>query len=179
VKLGFAGCAIGTSLTVIWQELIFQRSIWTQTVGRRAKLVWGTWSRLTWTQKNGEKMEILNKSSEIKSLLQQGLFVIAQRGTGKTSALVAILREDPNSTVVVHNAAALQRLKELYVTRYGIELGKNRILMGNTPPEKLKGRHVDFLYDLHKVYVDEFFMNEYRGPYFAAVSSSRIPVVIL
>lgn len=115
----------------------------------------------------------------IKALLKQGKIVVSGRGTGKTAALVELLHEDPRSIVVAPNQAGFNRLLDMYLDKYGAGSTtalKGRILRGTKETDNMAGLIDPRRFD---IYVDEYHINAYTGPYYAAVTSFPIPVVVL
>ena len=122
-----------------------------------------------------EKFE--DNKAAIKSLLKQGKLVVSNRATGKTAALVEIFHEDPRAVIVLPTEAGKQHFARSYAAAYGKQPDRTRLLMGT---QTLNGRHPDVLDPIrNNVYVDEYYINEYKGPFYAAVTSFPIPVVVL
>lgn len=114
----------------------------------------------------------------IKSLLKQGKFVVSGRGTGKTMALAEILYEDKKSVVVVHNQSSYLALIGHYTRNYKKPIVKGtRIFVGTPDTEQRMLGIVDHL--KQNIYVDEYLINHYTGPFYAAVTSFPLPVVVL
>lgn len=108
------------------------------------------------------------EKNKIKKALLQGGLVIANRGSGKTEAILEILMEDSNAIAIVHTSYAKDRFFQLLNSKYPGVYSKNelnkKIISSYNAEEKLKGLHRD-------VYVDEYFLCNYKGPFKAAVSS--------
>lgn len=115
--------------------------------------------------------KFVDNKEAIKALLKQGKFVVSGRATGKTSALAEILFEDAYSVVVVPTFAGYNRLLDIYAEKYGTPPKdyRRRVFIGTTEAElKMKGFVVP---SKHNIYVDEYHVNLYNGPFYAAVTS--------
>ena len=119
-------------------------------------------------------MEIFNKSQEIKRALLQGGLVVADRGTGKTRALSEILVEDPDAVVVVHNTAQKQQLEDyLFIKGYEMREANDKIILSLIAEKYLMGKNNK------NIYVDEYALNSYKGPFKAAVTSFPFAVKVI
>lgn len=121
----------------------------------------------------------VDNKDAIKSLLKQGKLVVSGRCTGKTEALVDLLREDPRAIVITPSEAGYRRLIDMYQEKYGdSESLKNRkVFRGSSQSTASMAGIIDPR--SHDIYVDEFYINPYTGPFYAAVTSFPIPVVVL
>lgn len=116
-------------------------------------------------------------TKKIKEALLRGGLVIADRGTGKTQALFEILLERSNVAIVVPTEQQQQRYNDLIQEKFPnvyskAELSNVIILDSPNTEQKLKGLHRD-------IYVDEYFLCRYRGPFKAAVTSFPFPVTVI
>lgn len=117
-------------------------------------------------------MKYVDKSQEIKKALRQGGLVISERGTGKTKALVEILLEEPDAVIIAHNSYGKRRIKDfLTECGYGPNINK-RVFDGAKSEKELLGMHKDF-------YIDEYFLNPYKGPFKGATTSFPFTVKVI
>jgi hypothetical protein len=119
----------------------------------------------------------VDKKDAIKALLKQGNLVVSGRGTGKTQAMIELLHEDEKSVIIVLNETSRKNFLESYHRRYGDLPDKDRVLVGT---RELAGRYPELLdYYRYNVYVDEYYVNDYTGSFYAAATSFPVPVVVL
>jgi len=118
----------------------------------------------------------MNKKEEIKKALRRGGLVVAERGTGKTSALMEILMEGPAAVIIVPSNNYRYVYIELINEKYPGVFSKREIcdfiILGDEAETRLKGLR-------RKVYVDEWCMCNYRGPFEAAVTSLPFPITFV
>jgi hypothetical protein len=116
-------------------------------------------------------MKFIDNSKKIKKQLLKGGLVVSGRNAGKTKALSEILYEIPQSVVVVGQSAQADRLKIFLKENYGFTDAQvnDKVLLDRTAKKRFLGINVDFLYKY--LYLDEFYLNGYRGPFKAAVTS--------
>lgn len=114
-----------------------------------------------------------DKKNEIKKALLQGGLVVAQRGSGKTRALAEIIMEDPDAVVIVGSDPFRIALQDML---YRLGADRDSINIRVVGKRTLQGEH--YFYDKN-VYVDEWYNNEYRGPFKAAVTSMPFAVKVI
>ena len=115
-------------------------------------------------------MKFVNKIKKIKKALLKGGLVISNRNTGKTAALAEILTENSRAIVITPTEQQKQRLVDMLIkdgTLTPKEINE-RVLIAHIAKKKLFGNHQDYI---HEIYLDEYFINSYNGPYTGAVSS--------
>jgi len=117
-------------------------------------------------------MKFDDKIKEIKKALLENKFVISLRNSGKTSALAEILIENRRAIVITPNYRQKQRLIELLRSKYNAmsKQIERRIVPSYIANDRnyFIGLERDIL---DNIYVDEYFISSYRGPYKSAVSS--------
>lgn len=116
-------------------------------------------------------MKIKDQSQEIKEALKAGGLVICGRGSGKTKALVEIVAEDPFAVVVVGQHAQRARIIAMLMGK-----GYSKYQAENKTVYSVDAGMDERRFRDKAVYLDEYFMNGYRGPFFAAVSSCPFSV---
>jgi hypothetical protein len=122
-------------------------------------------------------MEFKDNKDKIKEALLQGGLVVAERGTGKTRALFEILIEEDNVAIIVPNESQRRRYIEFLKDRFpngcsSLDL-RNCIIL-DTPSNEHRLMGLD-----KNVYIDEYFLCSYRGPFKAAVTSFPFPVKVV
>lgn len=114
----------------------------------------------------------MEKYKQIKNEILAGGLIIAGRNSGKTMAMVEVLIDNPKAILLVHNYNALNRVKQLLAECGGKGfMAIDRVMLGGT--KDLTGIVEP---DGSNVYVDEWHLNAYRGPFKAAVTS--VPYVV-
>jgi len=118
-----------------------------------------------------------DKKNEIKKALLKGGLVIAERGVGKTTALLEILLDQTNMVIIVPTHTIKERYTDLLIERFPgvytkMDFSDTIILDSYKTEERLKGLHKD-------VYIDEYFLCKYRGPFKAAVGTLPLGTTII
>jgi transposase len=109
---------------------------------------------------------------EIKAaLLGKGGLVIAERGSGKTQALVEILLENENAVVVASGHYRDNILSYLREAGLPFDIAYRKII---SPNQKLYGPLLT-----KDIYVEEYWASNYTGPFKAAVTSYPFPVTVI
>ena len=119
--------------------------------------------------------QFTDQTQEIKKALLQGGLVVADRCSGKTSALVEILLEDDDAIVIVGTESQSRRLKEgLLEKGLSYETVKEKIVPAQSAEKYLLNQRTN-----KNVYVDEWGRNPYKGHFKAAVTSFPFPVKVI
>ena len=120
-------------------------------------------------------MEFKDQSQEIKKALLQGGLVVADRGSGKTKALIEILLEDDDSIVIVGNQAQSEIIADALLEKGMPYVDiKKRVISALYAEKFLIGQRSN-----KNVYVDEWSINPYRGYFKGAVTSFGFPVKVI
>ena len=122
-------------------------------------------------------MEFKDNKDKIKEALLKGGLVVAERGTGKTSALFEILLEQGNAVIIVPTEQQRRRYSDLLQEEFPGIYSKmdlrDTIMLDSSITEKL-------LLGLNKdVYIDEYHLCKYRGPFKAAVTSFPFELTVI
>lgn len=116
------------------------------------------------------------RTQEIKAALRMGHVVVTESRTGKTQAIVQLMREASYWTekwaptiVVVPNRGYGKTLAAYYETFYGEPPRIDQIVVGS---DRLRFRD-------EIVLVEELQINPYRGPFYAATATFSNPVTLI
>lgn len=114
-------------------------------------------------------MQFKDNKDRIKEALLKGGLVVAERGTGKSMALFEILLEQDNVVIIVpteqQRRTYLVMLQDKFPNVYSAADLTNVIILDTSKTEeRLKGLNKD-------IYIDEYHLSKYRGPFKAAVTS--------
>jgi len=120
-------------------------------------------------------MKNKDQTQEIKKALLQGGLVFADRCSGKTKALAEILFEDSDAVVIVDNSFQSQTIKK-YLLEKGLsyEAVKEKVVTAQFADKYLIEQRSN-----KNIYVDEWYLNSYRGYFKAAVTSLPFPVKVV
>ena len=107
---------------------------------------------------------------DMVAALEKGGHVFAERGAGKTRAVVELMKEDNSVVTVVHNMSAYRNVERMMLLAgFSPEQIDAKLFIAsslNSPNPKRKDIPKN-----RKIIVDEWSINEYRGGYWAAISS--------
>ena len=123
-------------------------------------------------------MEFKDNSKKIKKALLKGGLVVADRGVGKTRALAEILLEQGNAVIIVPTEQQKRRYYDFINDRFPgvytkLDLRDTIIIDSSNTEARLQG-----LFN-KEVYIDEYYLCKYRGPFKAAVTSFPFEVKVI
>lgn len=115
-------------------------------------------------------------SLKIAINMMMGGLVVAPRGSGKTKALCYLLKEDCKAVVIVNLESQRHRFIKMLTSLHGFseENAGRKVLHSKSSILKESTMLVD-----KNVYVDELYLNEYKGPFKAAVSSFPYKIKVI
>ena len=116
-------------------------------------------------------MKFKDNTKKIKKALLQGGLVVSGRNTGKTKALAEILSEIPEAVVVVGQEAQASRLKMFLREIYHFSNSRANLKVINSCSKRALFIGYPANFASEYVYVDEFYLNPYKGLFKAAVTS--------
>jgi len=122
-------------------------------------------------------MDYKNNTKKIKEALLKGGLVIAGRGKGKTTALFEILLEEDSVVIIVPTKQQRRRYCDLFKEKFPNVYSESElrdIIILDSPNAQIRLQGLD-----KNIYIDEYFMCKYRGPFKAAVTSFPFAVRIV
>lgn len=125
-------------------------------------------------------MQHPNNKDEIKEAILKGGLVVAGRNSGKTFAMAEIIKEYPDTIVLVGSQVQMVRIKQLL---HDMGMSEREIEKRVFSAAKANDNRVNHFRDFlnKKVLIDEYFKQGYywNGPFHAAVTSFPFPVRLI
>jgi len=113
---------------------------------------------------------MLSLKNKVKKAILGGGIVVAPMRSGKSTCLLEILHADTNAVIITLAYVIAKNMEDEFKRRFGYK--SNRIF-GSHQKDLIK------LVANKKVFVDEYFWNDYRGEFFAAVSSPSCKITLI